>query len=274
MADNALKGRLVWHDPSPEVEMTRGRERLASWGWGVALVATLLSACGGHIRTVGVTHVAPTAVTSTPLPQAPLAAWQAKGATQVPPASLQRVSLQGIEVVNQTGGAVSDTQATSWALGFLRSRNYELWAVANGQIQFLIRSGLSSDPLVLFRPDFTAIDAAQAAGDRVEWTPHVIRRIVVRPVASRFQATFAGVGFEWTRYALFLDAYGPAYTYWVAPTGARLVKAALAAGAPVPELVGGTFVQDPLMGGLWSYASDWNCADAGTRQTLAPLCNP
>src|SRR5262249_38397424 len=113
---------------------------------------------------------------------APLSAWQQEGATAVPPPATQIVSLDGIQVVNQTNGAVSDADATAWAMGLLRGISFEFWAVSQQQDQFLRHSNLSSAPLAVFQPDLTDIANARNSGSHIEYTRKVFRRMVLRPV--------------------------------------------------------------------------------------------
>lgn len=250
--------------------MHAGRHRHVTAGMiaGLALALAMVTACGG----------APAPGTSsrsrpTPAPSlVPLATWQQKGATEAPPSSVQRVSLQSIEVVNQAGA--SDGDARAWAAAFLRARNYELWAVSRGQDGFLLHSGLSSAPVAIFASDFSDLAQARQAGDSVQYTPHVIRRLVLRAVPDSMRASFTGAGFTLTRFAWFLDAVGPAYTYWIDRQGQRTVKAQLPAGAAAYELVGGTFSHDPVLGDVWVLASDFDCTAAGARQAVTSLCNP
>ena len=215
-----------------------------------------------------------TAVSATPPATATLADWQRRGATEVPPASLQRVSLGTIEVVDQTGGAVAGRDARAWAEAFLRATNYEFWAVNRLQDQFLERSGLSSVPLTVFRPDLDDISAARKAGSRVEYSLKVLRRLVLRPVPDSLSATFTGQFFAWKPYAFYLDAVGPVAKRWTNAQGQQTTQVLLQPGEAGFELVGGELVHDPLMGDIFAFASDWDCTTPMSRQRLAPLCNP
>src|SRR5438270_332104 len=77
----------------------------------VAVVAS--GACGGaQSPSKAINRSASPTTSATPAPRAAPGAvsdWQAKGAAQVPPQSVQQVTLAGIEVVNQTNGAVSQS---------------------------------------------------------------------------------------------------------------------------------------------------------------------
>lgn len=205
---------------------------------------------------------------------APLASWQAKGATEVPPASVRQVSMRGIEVVNQTQGAVSDADARRWASALLLSVSYELWAVSHMQDAFLQKSGLNSAPLSIYRPDLTDIAGARQAGMTVLYTQHAIRRLVLRSVSERLRETFAGAGFDWKPYAFFLDAVGPGFTYWIDASGNRTVKAEIKPGEAAYELIGGELAHDLVLGDVWVSGSDFDCLSPPARQQLAPLCNP
>ncbi len=238
----------------------------------MALVLLLALACGGPAVSSQGPRPKASAV---PAPAgARLSEWQRLGATEVPPTSLQKVSLHGAQVVNQTGGAVSDADARTWAGAFMRTFGYLLWAVSRGQDGFLIHSGLSSSPLTVFQPNLNDIIEAHRAGDRVEYTPQTFRRLVVRPVPPGLQASFQRAQYVWKPYAIYLDAIGPAATNWIDPQGGRTVKSQVPAGVPVYELVGGELGHDALMGDVWVLGSDFDCTAASSRETLAPLCNP
>ncbi len=236
----------------------------------VALVVVLAAACGSP------TAPAPRhqPVAETPAPSAaPLSEWQRLGATEVPPPSLQRVSLGRIRVVNDTAGAVSDGDARAWAAAFLRTFGYLNWAVGRGQDQFLVRAGLSSIPSVVFRPNIADIVGARRAGDRVEYRPQTFHRLVVRAVPQSLQPAIQSAQYAWKPYAIFLDATGPAETDWIDAGGNRTVKSRIADGTPVLELVGGEIGHSPLIGDVWVLASDFDCTAPSSRQKLAPLCN-
>ncbi|TMC13220.1 MAG: hypothetical protein E6J41_01130 [Chloroflexi bacterium] len=211
--------------------------------------------------------------TATAPPVAPLTAWQGRGATEVPPPDLQQVSMEGIQVVNQTGAAVSDADANSWAAALLRGINYEFWAVERQQDGFLRQSGLSSAPAVVFSPDLTDIDVSRKAKTHVKYTRKVIRRMVLRSVPASMQATFTSQLAAWKPYAFYLDAVGPATKVVTDATGRQTTQTVVAAGTPAFELVGGEIVHDPLMGDIFAFGSDWNCLDSANRLHLAPLCN-
>jgi hypothetical protein len=208
------------------------------------------------------------------VPPAPLSAWQQEGATAVPPQATQVVSLDGIQVVNQTGGAVNDTTATTWAMATLRGINFEFWAVSEQQDQFLRHSNLSSAPLTVFLPDLTDITTARRSGSRVEYTRKVFRRMVLRPVPASMQTLFAQHLDTWKPYAFYLDAIGPSTKRVTDSAGHVTTQTLFQPGQPAYELVGGEIVHDPLMGDVFSFGSDWNCLDSSDRQKLAPLCNP
>jgi len=227
----------------------------------------------GLVITGSSTITTPAGVT-TPAPEAPLAEWQKRGATEVPPAALQHVSLQGIDVVNEAGGTVGDQDARAWAESWLRSYGFLLWAVSRSQDQFLLSSGLAPPGSAVLQPNVTDIAQARGAGARVEYSREAFRRLVLRTVPQTLDPKFRSGGFVWKPYAFFLDALGPVTTTWVDGSGARSVKSQAAAGEPLYELIGGELRHDPLMGDVWIMASDWSCTSPPNRQGLAPLCNP
>lgn len=239
------------------------------------MVLTTFAACGQGQATPEPTPSAhPTAVSAPTPPAAPLSEWQKRGATEVPPVSLQAVSLDGIQVVNQTSGAVSDADATAWAGAFLRSINFEFWAVTRQQDRFLLQSGLSAAPVVVFQADLSDIDASRKAKSRIEYTRKVFRRMVLRPVPEVLRPTFNKQLVTWKPYAFYLDAVGPATKKVTDSAGRQTTQTIFQPGEPAFELVGGEMVNDPLMGQVFTFASDWNCLDASNRRNLAPVCNP
>ncbi len=211
---------------------------------------------------------------TTPAPPAPLAEWQKRGATEVPPPELQLVSLQGTDVVNQTGGAVTDRDARAWAESVVRTYQFVLWAVNRGQDRFLLSSGLSPVARAVFRPNFNDILQARQSGARVEYSREVFRRLVLRAVPQGLQPKFQALQFAWKPYAFFLDAVGPISTTWIDAQGNRSVKSQIGDGVAAFELMGGEPAHDPLLGDVWIVASDWNCTADSSRAGLAPLCNP
>ena len=246
------------------------RRWLTSVG-SITLAVVIAAACGGGPKAQPSGRQSAAAA---PAPtSAPLAAWQRLGATEVPPASLKRVTLGGIQVVNQAPGAVSDADARTWAEGYLREYGYLSWAVSRGQDAFLLHSGLSSAPLAIFQPNLGEIAQARQAGDRVEWQSATIRRLVVRAVPESLQALFQGRQFAWKPYAIFIDQVGPSTDIWVDPQGHKTVRFQSPAGSAAYELVGGELNRDLLMGDVWAPASDWSCDDVHNHQNLGPLCN-
>jgi hypothetical protein len=202
------------------------------------------------------------------------AAWQQKGATTVPPASIRDTGLGAVQVVNQTGGAVSDQDAARWARAYLRANAYEFWAWNGMQDAFLLRSGLSPVPTRAFAYDISTIQQARAAGARVQVTRLVLRRLVLRPVPQTLRDEIARQIFVYSPYAFYLDQVGPSDLSWIDGQGTRTSKARRDAGVGAPELVGGTLVSDPLMGDLWALDSDFDCTSTTVQRVFGTLCAP
>lgn len=239
-----------------------------------AVALLLLTACGQSgtaTQSPGAAHSATPTVAATTTGD--LAAWQRKGATEVPPASVAAVSLGGVQVVNQTNGAVSDADAQRWALAYVRANAYEFWAWNHMQDQFLQNGSLSPVALRVFSYDISTIRDARAAGSTVTVTRLVLRRLVLRPVPDSARAAIQAQVFVYTPYAFFLDQVGPSELDWVAASGTKTVKARRDPGAAAPELVGGQVTSDPLMGDIWSATSDFDCTSPNVRQSFGALCN-
>jgi hypothetical protein len=243
------------------------------WACVIAVALVGVAACGGSPNAPHIVSPPKASASATIAPAAPLSAWQQLGATEVPPTSIQQVTLNGVPVVNQTNGAVSDGDARAWAEALLRTVGYVRWAVGRGQGQFLLRSGLSSAPVAVFQPNVNDITQARAAGSRVEYTLQTFRRFVVRPLPQSLQPSIQRDQEVWKPYAIYLDAVGPVETDWVDAQGRRIVKAHVAAGVPVYELIGGELSHHQVMGDVWVMASDFDCTATSTRQTLGQVCD-
>lgn len=231
----------------------------------------LLTACGQ----IGGATPTPAARRSTPAATATadLAAWQRKGATAAPPASVGTVSLGAIQLVNQTGGAVSDADATRWALAYLRANAYEFWAWNNLQDGFLRNAQLSPVPERVFAYDLTTIRDAHTAGVQLDVTRLALRRLVLRPVPGSLRPAFQAQVFVYAPYAFYLDQIGPSELDWIDAHGTRTTKARRQAGVGAPELVGGQLTTDPLMGDIWAVDSDYDCTSPNVRQEFGSLCS-
>lgn len=213
--------------------------------------------------------------TQTAAPSAVAAdAWRARGADQVPPDSVRQVALGAIGVVNQTGGAVSDADARAWALALLRSSNYDDWALNHMQDGFLLGSGLSSVPRIVFAGELGHIQAARTAGARVEATSQTVRRLVLRAVPDGLRQLFTAQLMTWSPYAFYVDKIGPSQIDYVDPSGTRSVKARLGSGVGVPELFAGQLVRDEVLGEVWRLDSDFDCGAVASRQRLGAICEP
>jgi hypothetical protein len=230
----------------------------------------LLTACGqvGGANPTPAGHGSTPAATATP----DLAAWQRKGATAAPPASVGNVSLGSVQVVNQTGGAVSDADATRWALAYLRANAYEFWAWNHLQDGFLRGAQLSPVPERVFTYDLSTIRDARTAGVQLDVTRLVLRRLVLRPVPASLRPAVQAQVFVYAPYAFYLDQIGPSKLDWVDAQGARTTRARRDAGVGAPELVGGQLASDPLMGDIWVVDSDFDCTSPNVRQEFGSLC--
>jgi hypothetical protein len=243
-------------------------------GLAVAATVTLAGCGGGSPSSSRSTQVSASTAPSTAAGAAQLAGWQARGAEAVPPESVRNPPLGGVQVVNQTGGAVSDADGLRWAEAFVRGAGYELWALNGMQDRFLLESGLGSPAPQVFSWDLGNITGARQTGMKVEAHRLVLRRLVLRPVPQALQATFTANLFQWTPYAFFLDEVGPGDLFWVDAQGNRTTKWHVDGGVGSPELVGGQLLKDPVMGEVWVQASDWSCATPDSRRTFGALCNP
>jgi hypothetical protein len=241
----------------------------ASLGVGALLLLTSCGQVGGGQPTPPAAHRSTPAGTATP----DLAAWQQKGATAAPPASVGNVSLGSIQVANQTDGAVSDADATRWALAYLRANAYEFWAWNHLQDGFLRGAQLSPVPERVFAYDLSTIRDARTAGVQLDVTRLVLRRLVLRPVPASLRPAVLAQVLVYAPYAFYLDQIGPSELDWVSAQGARTPKARREAGVGAPELIGGQLAADPLMGDIWVVDSDFDCTSPNVRQEFGSLCS-
>jgi hypothetical protein len=202
------------------------------------------------------------------------AAWSRKGATEPPPISVGAVSLSGVQVVNQSGGTVSDADARRWALSYLRANAYEFWAWNHMQDGFLLRAQLSPVPERVFTYDLATIRDARAAGMQLAVTRLVLRRLVLRAVPESLRSVIQGQVLVYAPFALYLDQAGPSALDWIDSQGRRTSKARVGNGVAAPELVGGRLATDPLMGDIWIVDSDFDCTSPNVRQAFGSLCGP
>ena len=240
-------------------------------GRALGVAALLLLAACGQATAVRPSRPPP-ATASLPAPAGDLAAWQQKGATEVPPASLRTLSLNGVQVVNETAGAVRDADATRWALAYLRANAYEFWAWNHMQDRFLRSAQLSQVPDRVFAYDLSTIADARAAGAQLEVTRLALRRLVLRAVPAAIRAVVERQVFVYTPYAFYLDQVGPSELNWIDRQGVKTNKARTAAGVGAPELVGGQLATDPLMGEIWVVGSDFDCTSPNVRSAFGSLC--
>jgi len=238
-------------------------------GAGALLLLTACGQAGGAQPSPPPAHRS--AAPATPTPD--LAAWQRKGATAAPPAAVADVALGSVQVVNQTGGAVSDADARRWALAYLRANAYEFWAWNHLQDGFLRAAQLSPVPERVFAYDLSTIRDARAAGAQLDVTRLVLRRLILRPVPQALRSAVQAQVFVYAPYAFYLDQIGPSELDWVDARGARTARARRDAGVGAPELVGGQLTTDPLMGDIWVVDSDFDCTSPNVRQEFGSLCS-
>ncbi|HYW23115.1 MAG TPA: hypothetical protein VE953_03060 [Terriglobales bacterium] len=236
---------------------------------GALLLAAACGQGGAGPSAPAAVHASAPAATGGP----DLAAWQRKGATEAPPPSVGAASLGGVQVVNQTGGAVSDADATRWALAYVRANAYEFWAWNHLQDGFLQSAQLSPVPERVFAYDLSAIRDARAAGVRLEVTRLVLRRLVLRAVPASLRSEIQRQVFVYAPYAFYLDQIGPSELDWIDARGVRTSRARRDAGVGAPELVGGQLATDPLMGDIWVVDSDFDCTSPNVRQAFGSLCS-
>jgi len=231
-----------------------------------------LTACGQTVAPRPTPSARPSASPTAAL-AADVAAWRRKGATEAPPASVGNVALGGVQVVNQTAGAVTDADARRWALAYLRANAFEFWAWNHQQDEFLRGAQLSPVPARVFAYDLATIRDARTAGVQLQVTRLVLRRLVLRPVPQALSTEIQRQVFVYAPYAFYLDQVGPSDLTWIDPRGTRTTKAHRDVGVGAPELVGGQLATDPLMGDIWVVDSDFDCTSPNVRQAFGSLCS-
>lgn len=222
------------------------------------VAAVMLSACGS---------VAPSP-TPTPAPATPTPLVDPFPSVDVPmsgaPAELARiwepyqvVTIPGRhvpdsapkppQVVNETGGMVSNDTATQWARAFFRDQAWMKWAAAHDQEDFLPHVAPSFDPSGLGQGStLTVPDCALYPSSM---------HLVVDPQR--------GVNGDETTYA-FLNTYNPGGTPCAIvannPDGTQSQERTVAGGQQ--ELHFGALVEDPLLGEVWMDSRTVHCGGA------------
>lgn len=198
------------------------------------------------------------------VPPACAALWAPYGVTKVPPANLTDSTPVPPVVVNATNGAVSDTDARTWALAANRAGVWLQWSEANDQY------GLT-----------TRIEGPQVVNGQIDgYMRHGIsvqdpscdlfasRYVLVRMDAAG-RAFFGAFGEPTSAAWVFVEEYpGPCAITGIA--GSSPPTTLLATPSPTKSLSSGALMSDPLLGAIWYGVGAGFCTDRGAP---ANWCN-
>ncbi|MGH7722274.1 MAG: hypothetical protein ACRENL_05490 [Candidatus Dormibacteria bacterium] len=191
------------------------------------------------------------------VPAACAALWAPYGVTKVPPANLTDSTPTPPSVVNGTHGAVSDTDARSWALAANRAAVWLRWSeahdqfnltqrlegplVVNAQLEQLMRQGVVvSDPACDLFADRYVLFSMTSQG-------------------RQFFASFA----EQPTDRFVLEEHYPGPCSLTATFQDGHTKTLFPSAGPVTSVVAGTVRRDPLMGDIWYLSAGGFCTDRG-----------
>jgi hypothetical protein len=253
-------------------EVRRGSVRA---GVVVTLVVAAVSSCGTPAPTHSASPSASSTValrpsaaagpcasvtTTTAIGQVPAecaAVWAPYGVTKVPPANLLDATPVPPPVTNGTNGAVSDTEAESWALASNRGSVWYRWSEANDQPTLLSRIGKIS---LLPPPELQILDTnGTVSQPDCAIFPIKVSAFEVGPDGIAF---FSSLGQEIRSGVVFVGRFpGPCSITATTATGQVQTIASFAtAGA---TFFAGHVVDDPLLGEIWFTDGAGNCSQRG-----------
>jgi hypothetical protein len=246
--------------PAPRRGDTSTPRLLASIG-GVLLVA---AACGGSPASQPSSSFSPPA-------QAKFCQELAtRGVTPCPP---RQVNLDQPEMLNHTGGAVSDSDAQKWAEGLRREYAYESWAISNLSDK-LLTSGVLADPNTarsnLFRDDLSDINQARTKQGTLDLQPLKQRQLILVKVPQALQNVARQQQLDPVPYAFVQETIGPGSLRIKNPDGKEAdLYPPTQANVAIRLLIWGEYKVDSDLGGLWFLHGYYTCDDP----QVAPTCN-
>lgn len=236
----------------------------------VALVTLLLAACQGASPGQASSTARPSAAPT--LSAQEQAAWQACGATAMPPASAFAMPAATPPVQNLTNAGIKDADARAWAAGFIREGQLESWAQTALQ-PGVLQSGCLGDVAAsqqLFGAEVAAVQKAQQAQARVTVQLPRVLDIKVVVVPTDVQARVQGLLEAKSDYALVVHGQGPSATRIIYTDGRQ---------EPVGDDIPGNQAYYAFFGGeyrkpgqgigpIWFQKSVFNCQ----RDFLRAVC--
>jgi hypothetical protein len=165
-------------------------------------------------------------------------------------------------VTNQTGGALSDSQARKIGEAGLRFYALYVWAVNANDSGFL-ESGLIADQRArdtLFGSDLDSIARAKGAGQTFHMDPYRVTEVRVVSLSAALQSLVTAHGGVTSQTAVVLRRLGPE----TESIGSQIVSQA-AAGADRSVIVYGQQKDDPDLGSIWYAGGDDLCTTPAVR---------
>jgi hypothetical protein len=191
------------------------------------------------------------------VPAACAAAWAPYGVTKVPPANLTDSTPVPPSVVNGSHGAVTDSDAQSWALAENRGSIWYRWAEASIQASLLPHLGvLGFDPAAELQ--------ALAAGEAITQPdcsifPTRIALFAIGPADMQF---FASRGETVSSAFVFVATFpGPCAVRATSPDGH--VRTIASYATSVVTFFAGQIRRDAVLGDIWYVDGAGNCGDHG-----------
>jgi hypothetical protein len=201
--------------------------------------------------------------------QARCKALAGRGVTPCPPATLP---LDQPEVVNHSGGAISDTATRKWADGLRRGYAYETWAVNHLSDSLLISGALSDATAArtnVFRDDLQEIDKARSSNSTLVFQAFRLHRLTLVPMPAALQAIARGQGLPVKPWAFVQETVGPGQVTMRGADGKETVLTSSPANVGVLLLIWGEYREDPQLGGLWYLDGYYTCSDPKVASTCS-----
>ena len=210
--------------------------------------------------------------TTTPLAKAPQACqelWTPMGVTEVPPMNLFDHLPAIPPVINDTNGAVSESNAHTWALAYFRTQVLWQWAERYSQISFF--SKLAS-PAELPQQEANVLGNGSYIQDPAcDTFPTSLRLVPVTSANAVFFETVSGMTTS-SKYAL-LSTLSPVnghncVVYAVTDAGLRSPYSSFS--TPLVVIEAGSLETNSVLGNIWSSDAITSCSAAYASSLVTP----
>jgi len=194
------------------------------------------------------------------VPAACAAVWAPYGVTKVPPANLTDATPAPPPVANGTKGAVSDTDAASWALASNRGSIWYRWSEANDQPKLLARIGRIS---LLPTPELQVL-ATDGTVSQPDCAIFPVK-VAAFEVGADGVAFFSSLGQSIRGGVVFVGRFPGPCSITATTAGGQVQTIASYPTAGV-TFFAGHLVDDPLLGKIWFTDGAGNCGQRGAPQ--------